>query len=144
MLTQIRVNSLTVRVQTQTLNPTLAIVFLALTDLESQKGDKSKNVKNMGKFSGINKATKSTSSCSDKCDTKGEDDLEGDIDDGGRQSPKVSYSVSYFTWSVSDQSSEDECENITITLDRMKLRRTSRERNNESSLKERRSSINKS
>ena len=98
----------------------------------------------MGKSSGINKATKSTSSCSDKCDTKCEDDLEGDIDEGGRQSPKLSYSVSYFTWSVSDQSSEDECENITITLDRMKLRRTSRERNNESSLKERRSSTNKS
>jgi len=122
----------------------LEIVFLAMMDLESQKGDKSKNVKHLGKSSGINKSTKSTSSCSDKCDTKGEDDLEGDIDDGGRQSPKLSYSVSYFTWSVSDQSSEDECENITITLDRMKLRRTSRERNNESSLKERRSSINKS
>ena len=142
MLTQTRVSSLRVKVQTQTLNPTLAIVFLALMDLESQKGDKSKNIKNVGKSSGINKATKSTSSCSDKCDTKCEDDLEGDIDEGGRQSPKLSYSVSYFTWSVSDQSSEDECENITITLDRMKLRRTSRERNNESSLKERRSSIN--
>jgi len=43
--------------------------------------------------------------------------------------PRISYSVSYFNWSVSDQSSEDECENITVRLDRIKIRRSSRERN---------------
>jgi len=41
--------------------------------------------------------------------------------------PSVSYSVSYFNWTVS--SSEDECEQVTLQLDRMKIRRTSRERN---------------
>ena len=44
-----------------------------------------------------------------------------------KESKGISFSVSYFSWTVS--SSEDEAEQVTFALDRMKLRRTSRERN---------------
>lgn len=49
----------------------------------------------------------------------------GDCDCG----PKFSYSVSYFNWCVSEPSSEDECDQITVSLNRIKIRKTSRERN---------------
>lgn len=44
----------------------------------------------------------------------------------------MTYSVSYFNWSVSDESSEeddDDCRTVTLQLDRLKIRKSSRERN---------------
>ena len=58
----------------------------------------------------------------DKGVRAGEEDKEA-----AKESKAISFSVSYFSWTVS--SSEDEAEQVTIALDRMKLRRTSRERN---------------
>lgn len=40
---------------------------------------------------------------------------------------QISYSVSYFNYTVS--TSEDECDHVTVALNRMKIRRSSRERN---------------
>ena len=48
-------------------------------------------------------------------------------EEAANESKGISFSVSYFSWTVS--SSEDEAEQVTFALDRMKLRRTSRERN---------------
>ena len=90
----------------------MEVVFLALTDHESQKGDRSSKNKLLGVR---NKAKTSGNSSQDGPDRA--------------QSPRISYSVSYFTWSVSDQSSDEEVEQVTLALDRVKLRRTSRERN---------------
>lgn len=91
-----------------------------MTDLESPKGDRSlKSGKNVGGVnskgnpSGINPVTEPETPDSDKSVSK--------------ESKGISFSVSYFSWTVS--SSEDEAEQVTFALDRMKLRRTSRERN---------------
>ena len=104
-----------------------------MPDLDCPKGDtqppaataavvKSKSVKNKVKSTGgITKGNNTSSKgCSENCDNCAE------CEEG---SSKISYSVSYFTWSVSDQSSDEETETITITLGKMKLRRTSKERN---------------
>ena len=121
-------STVTVKVMslTQVLNQTQGIVFLALQDLEKNLGDssccKSKHFqsdvdsRNKGRTSGIKPGL---SSCaSDQCQQCPECD---------EAQPRISYSVSYFNWSVS--SSEDECENVTLRLDRLKIRRTSKERN---------------
>ena len=122
--------TLTIKMLTQTLNQSPEIVFLALTDHESQKGDRKSSSKSLGhvssskaKSGGINSKNPG-SNCAKSCDNCDECQR-------GEECPQnsISYSVSYFTWSVSDQSSDEECEQITITLDRMKLRKTSRERN---------------
>jgi len=94
-----------------------------LTDLESPKGDRSlKSGKNVGGVnskgnpSGINPVTEPETPDSDKS-----------VKGAAKESKGISFSVSYFSWTVS--SSEDEAEQVTFALDRMKLRRTSRERN---------------
>ncbi len=50
--------------------------------------------------------------------------------------PKLSYSVNFFNWSVSDCSSEEEneneCRNVTMSLNRLKIRKSSKERNEKS------------
>ena len=101
-----------------------------MTDLESPKGDrsltsgKSVGVKSKGNpNSGIKPVTQpdSPANC-DKGVRVGEKEKEA-----AKESKAISFSVSYFSWTVS--SSEDEAEQVTIALDRMKLRRTSRERN---------------
>lgn len=57
---------------------------------------------------------------------------------GGKRDPsppKLSYSVNFFTWSVSDCSSEEEnedCRNVTMSLNRLKIRKSSKERNEKS------------
>ena len=96
-----------------------------MTDLESPKGDRSLTsgkrvgVKSKGNpNSGIKPVTKPDSSDCDKSEKEKE---------AAKESKAISFSVSYFSWTVS--SSEDEAEQVTISLDRMKLRRTSRERN---------------
>jgi hypothetical protein len=47
--------------------------------------------------------------------------------------PKLSYSVNFFNWSVSDCSSEEEdgndCKTVTMSLNRLKIRKSSKERN---------------
>lgn len=90
-----------------------------MTDLESPKGDRSlKSGKNLGGVNskGINPVTEPETPDSDKSVKK-----------AAKESKGISFSVSYFSWTVS--SSEDEAEQVTFALDRMKLRRTSRERN---------------
>ena len=87
----------------------MEVVFLALTDHESQKGDRSSKNKLLG--------------------VRNKGKTSGNSSQEAPQSPRISYSVSYFTWSVSDQSSDEEVEQVTLHLDRVKLRRTSRERN---------------
>ena len=111
---------------TQVLNQTQGIVFLALQDLEKNLGDssccKSKHfqsdvdIRNKGRTSGIKPGL--SSSVSAQC---------RQCPDCEEAQPRISYSVSYFNWTVS--SSEDECENVTLRLDRLKIRRTSKERN---------------
>lgn len=100
-----------------------------MTDLESPKGDrsltsgKSVGVKSKGNpNSGIKPVTEPDSPDCDKSVRVGEKEKEA-----AKESKAISFSVSYFSWTVS--SSEDEAEQVTIALDRMKLRRTSRERN---------------
>ena len=111
---------------TPVLNQTQGTVFPALPDLEKSPGDrrcKSKHFqwdvdsgRNKGRTSGIKPGS---SSCApDKCRQCPECE---------EAQPRISYSVSYFNWTVS--SSEDECENVTLRLDRLKIRRTSKERN---------------
>lgn len=57
---------------------------------------------------------------------------------GGKRDPsppKLSYSVNFFNWSVSDCSSEEEnedCRNVTMSLNRLKIRKSSKERNEKS------------
>ena len=91
-------------------------------------------VKSKGNLIGIKPVTEpertaSKSPPGDKCE-------EGEKE-ATKESKGISFSVSYFSWTVS--SSEDEAEQVTISLDRMKLRRrSSRERNE--ALKERRDS----
>ena len=111
---------------TPVLNQTQGTVFPALPDLEKSPGDrrcKSKHFqcdvdsgRNKGRTSGIKPG--SSSSAPHQCRQCPECE---------EAQPRISYSVSYFNWSVS--SSEDECENVTLRLDRLKIRRTSRERN---------------
>ena len=123
-------STVTVKVRSLTpapaLNQTQGIVFLALQDLEKNPGDSRRcnskhfqsdvDSRNKGRTSGIKPGL---SSCaSDQCQQCPECE---------EAQPRISYSVSYFNWSVS--SSEDECENVTLRLDRLKIRRTSRERN---------------
>ena len=45
--------------------------------------------------------------------------------------PKLSYSVNFFNWSVSDCSSDEDndCKNVTMSLNRLKIRKSSKERN---------------
>lgn len=119
------------------------IVFPVLPDLESRKGDQSYHkVQSAVKFDKLARpiptATSATCESSsqdskgDSCDNYEHEQREqGELEenDSCDTHPKISYSVSYFNWSVSDQSSEeDECENITVRLDRMKIRKSSRER----------------
>jgi len=114
------------------------IVFPALQDLESPKGDTNPKVTNFHPVSQstvdlVKPAVTNSALASSACDSSSLDS-KGDSCDNCEQNrcethPKISYSVSYFNWSVSDQSSEDECENITVRLDRIKIRRSSRERN---------------
>ena len=121
-------STVTVKVMslTQVLNQTQGIVFLALQDLEKNQGDsccKSRHFqsgvdsRNKGRTSGIKPGL---SSCVSDRQCQQCPECE-------ESQPRISYSVSYFNWTVS--SSEDECENVTLKLDRLKIRRTSRERN---------------
>ena len=57
----------------------------------------------------------------------GDKSAKKEMEEAAKESKGISFSVSYFSWTVS--SSEDEAEQVTFALDRMKLRRTSRERN---------------
>jgi len=57
----------------------------------------------------------------DNCDNCGEHRT------GATGDHHISYSVSYFNYTVS--TSEDECDFITVSLNRMKIRKSSRERN---------------
>ena len=131
---RVRVMSWIVRAVWWILNKTLGIVFLALTDLESPKGDRSTKTKVRGKTSGIIKSSSSaTSSAAAAAASVGAGAGAGPTGDAGAA---ISYSVSYFSWTVSSSEDEtDAAETITITLDRMKLRnrRSSRERNEERS-----------
>ena len=77
-------------------------------------------VKSKGNPSGIKPVTEPETP---DCDESVKDDEK----EAAKDSKAISFSVSYFSWTVS--SSEDEAEQVTIALDRMKLRRTSRERN---------------
>ena len=98
-------------------------------------------VKSKGNLIGIKRVTEPESTASksppgDKCEEGEKEDKEAT-----KESKGISFSVSYFSWTVS--SSEDEAEQVTISLDRMKLRRrSSRERNE--ALKERRDSAHQS
>jgi len=76
--------------------------------------------------SAMTNSAMTNSACDSSLDSKGDS---CDNCEKNKCDPRISYSVSYFNWSVSDQSSEDECENITVRLDRIKIRRSSRERN---------------
>ena len=60
------------------------------------------------------------SECRDNCDNC-------DSHRTNSEQHHISYSVKYFNYSVS--TSEDEAEVVTVTLNRMKIRRSSRERN---------------
>jgi len=85
----------------------LGIVFPALPDLESQKGDRRLSNQSFNLLRGT------------------EAGIQGDCEQDESNS-RISYSVSYFNWSVSDQSSggeDDEVENVTLQLDRVKIRR---------------------
>lgn len=99
-----------------------------MTDLESPKGDRSlksgKNVggvKSKGNPSGIKQQPVTDPATPDYGDKSAKEE------EAAKESKGISFSVSYFSWTVS--SSEDEAEQVTFALDRMKLRRTSRERN---------------
>ena len=101
----------------------LKIVFPASPDLGYPRGD---NVKAGGiSLNGGSAGEESSTLPNSACDSSQE---------SGDQSGKISYSVSYFSWSVSDESSEEECDTITLRLDRMKIRKSSRERNDARSL----------
>jgi len=82
----------------------------------------------LAKTAMTNSAMTSSACDSSSLDSKG-DSCDNCENNKCETHPRISYSVSYFNWSVSDQSSEDECENITVRLDRIKIRRSSRERN---------------
>jgi len=110
-----------------------------LPDLESQKGDRNLKPTNnihpvsqsnvdLEKSAMANSVTTSSACESSSLESKG-DSCDNCQNNKCEENPRISYSVSYFNWSVSDQSSEDECENITVRLDRIKIRRSSRERN---------------
>jgi len=51
-----------------------------------------------------------------------------DHSEEGEHEQKISYSVSYFSWSVSSED-EDEASTVTLKFDRLKIRKSSRERN---------------
>jgi len=65
------------------------------------------------------------SSIGDSCDNCGEHRTEGVNSAAGEH--QISYSVKYFNYTVS--TSEDESDIVTLSLNRMKIRRSSRERN---------------
>jgi len=87
----------------------LGIVFPALPDLASLKGDR----------------RLSNPSSDPLRESEGGRMVNSGLHDQDDGSSHISYSVSYFNWSVSDQSSggeEDEVENVTLQLDRVKIR----------------------
>jgi len=96
------------------------IVFLVLPDLESLKGDR---------LRGSRQDPLICDHCDGKDGHKGKacDACEQRMGSEDQKTPNISFSVSYFNYTVS--TSEDECDNITINLNRLKIRRTSRERN---------------
>ena len=81
-----------------------------MPDLAGPKGDK--------RAGSVNSSSKGRDPACDNCDSSRTEE---------KEQHHISYSVSYFNWTVS--SSEDECENVTLKLDRLKIRRTSKERN---------------
>jgi len=84
-----------------------------MPDLAGPKGDK-----RAGSVKSSTRASKGPCDPCDNCDDRTE--LE-------KEQKHISYSVSYFNYTVS--TSEDECDNVTISLNRLKIRRSSRERN---------------
>lgn len=95
-------------------NQTLGTVFPAMPDLAGPKGDKRAGCV---KSSTGPRASKGRDPC-DNCDSSRTEE---------KEQHHISYSVSYFNYTVS--TSEDECDNVTISLNRLKIRRSSRERN---------------
>jgi len=87
-----------------------------MPDLAGPKGDKRAGCV---KSSTGPRASKGREPC-DNCDGDSRTETE-------KEQHHISYSVSYFNYTVS--TSEDECDNVTISLNRLKIRRSSRERN---------------
>ena len=88
----------------------LGTVFPAMPDLAGPKGDK--------RAGSVNSSSKGRDPACDNCDSSRTEE---------KEQHHISYSVSYFNYTVS--TSEDECENVTVSLNRLKIRRSSRERN---------------
>lgn len=103
---------------------TLLVVFPAWSDLGSPRGDSE------GRGGSQGDSTLPNSAC-DSSPEVGEEEEEGGS--AAAAEAKMTYSVSYFNWSVSDESSEedddDDCRTVTLQLDRLKIRKSSRERN---------------
>ena len=95
------------------LNQTQGIVFPVRPDLESPKGDRS-----LGDRPKLPRDLPDPM-FGDRCDNLNASEQQ--------EQHHISYSVSYFNYTVS--TSEDECENVTVSLNRLKIRRSSRERN---------------
>ena len=94
-------------------NQTLGTVFPAKPDLAGPKGDT--------KGRGCLKSPRASKGRDPPCDNHRDSRTEE------KEQHHISYSVSYFNYTVS--TSEDECDNVTISLIRLKIRRSSRERN---------------
>jgi hypothetical protein len=121
------------------------IVFPVLPDLESRIGDKSERTEGNGGgpasplLSGQNVADSGLGSSGWSSSTLSAADLVVTGQEGvpPTAAAKLSYSVSYFSWSVSEDSEEEEEEDgrgggvdgLTARLERVKIRRSSRERN---------------
>jgi len=96
----------------------LLVVFPAWSDLGSPRGDS--DGPRRGGSQGDSTLPNSA------CDSS----PEGGEEEEGPAEAKMTYSVSYFNWSVSDESSDDDdCRTVTLKLDRLKIRKSSRERN---------------
>jgi len=89
------------------------IVFPALLDLDCPKGD-------VVRGGGSGGDSTLPNSASDSSGQEGPEDTH----------QKINWSVSYFNWSVSDE--DEEVDTVTLSLDRIRIRRSSRERNQES------------
>jgi len=124
------------------LNLTQEIVFPAKPDLEGPKGDRRKGGNGAKPCNGDGARSSSNgTSCHGTrccngvpCPTPGHlSSSKGDRCDNcenrtGSEQHHISYSVSYFNYTVCT-SEEDEVDVVTVSLNRLKIRRSSRERN---------------
>ena len=101
------------------------IVFPVWSDLKNPTGDSDLG----SKLGGASAETLTSTGNSSSHDSSKNGECDNCDSANCDCAPRFSYSVSYFNWCVSEPSSEDEeCQQVTVSFNRMKIRKSSRER----------------